>query len=71
MDAITPTDTFESGFVAGWFEARGIKGQPTLEQIQAAIAAFARFAAPWRDEDASNEAVLSPVTALLAQRARG
>lgn len=41
-------DSFESGFIAGWFEARGIVGQPTLEQIQAAISAFARFITPWR-----------------------
>ena len=57
MSAIVTKDNFESGFIAGWFEARGIKGQPTLEQLQAAIAAFAHFATPWwhREDDAAAE----------------
>lgn len=48
MENMAGKDSFESGFIAGWFEARGIVGQPTLEQIQAAISAFARFITPWR-----------------------
>jgi hypothetical protein len=45
MEHLTPTDPLETGFIAGWFLARGITGQPTLQQIQEAICAFARFAA--------------------------
>jgi len=45
MEHLTPHDPFESGFIAGWFLAQGITGQPTLMQIQDAIGAFARFAA--------------------------
>ena len=45
MEHLTPNDPFESGFIAGWFLAQGITGQPTLMQIQDAICAFARFAA--------------------------
>lgn len=45
MEHLNPQDCFESGFIAGWFQANGITGQPTLTQIQDAISAFARFAA--------------------------
>ncbi len=45
MEHLNPNDPFESGFIAGWFQANGITGQPTLMQIQDAIGAFARFAA--------------------------
>ena len=51
METPARKDSFESGFIAGWFEARGIVGQPTLEQIQAAISAFARFVTPWRNDE--------------------
>jgi hypothetical protein len=45
MEHLTPNDPLETGFIAGWFLAQGITGQPTLMQIQEAIGAFARFAA--------------------------
>ena len=45
MEHLNPHDSFESGFIAGWFQANGITGQPTLMQIQDAIGAFAKFAA--------------------------
>jgi hypothetical protein len=45
MEHFNPDDSFESGFIAGWFLANGITGQPTLMQVQDAISAFARFAA--------------------------
>jgi len=45
MGQLNTNDSFESGFIAGWFQANGITGQPTLMQIQEAISAFSRFAA--------------------------